>query len=228
MSMSVPLPESITLGGATVPFSDTVKNLGVMLDSHLTMHAQVLSIIRAVNFELRRIGSIRHYLSEQATQTLVSAFILSRLDYCNALLYSCPQYLLNRLQNLQNNAARMIFRVRKSEHISPHLQALHWLPIELRIKYKIACLAFGAFTQTGPVYLTDMIHAYTPSRTLRSSADTSILCTPRVNTKSFGERSFCYSAPLVWNSLPVTLRHSPSPDSFRTGMKTHLFSLAYQ
>ena len=98
MSSSIQLPEPITIENATVPFSGTVKNLGVTLDSHLTMHAQVLSIIRAVNFELRRIGSIRYYLSEQAALTLVSAFILSRLDYCNALLYGCFQYLLNRLQ----------------------------------------------------------------------------------------------------------------------------------
>ncbi|KAK7102244.1 hypothetical protein V1264_020489 [Littorina saxatilis] len=227
MSTSIQLPESITIGNAVVPFSVLVKNLGVTLDSHLTMNAQVQNITRAVNFELRRIGSIRHYLSKEAALTLVSAFILSRLDYCNALLYGCPQYLLNRLQKLQNNAARLVLRVRKSEHISPHLQALHWLPIESRIKYKIACLSYGALTQTGPAYLTDMTQTYTPGRTLRSSADTSILSTPRVNTKSFGERSFSVSAPLVWNSLPVTLRHSASSGSFRTGLKTHLFSLAY-
>ena len=100
------------------------------------MHAQVLSIIRAVRFELCRIGFIRYYLSEQAALTLVSAFILSHLDYCNALLYGCSQYLLNRLQKLQNNAAHLILRIHKSEHISPHLRALHWLPIEARIKYK--------------------------------------------------------------------------------------------
>ena len=90
MSFSIQLPESITIDNTTVPFSGTVKNLGVTLDSHLTMHAQVLSVIRAVNFELRRIDSICSYLSEQAALTLVSAFILSRLDYCNALLFGCP------------------------------------------------------------------------------------------------------------------------------------------
>ncbi|XP_070194477.1 uncharacterized protein [Littorina saxatilis] len=121
MSTSIQLPESITIGNAVVPFSVSVKNLGVTLDSHLTMHAQVQTTTRAVNFELRRIGSIRHYLSEEAALTLVSAFILFRLDYWNALLYGCPQYLLNMLQKLQNNAARLVLRVRKSEHISPHL-----------------------------------------------------------------------------------------------------------
>ena len=227
MSTSIQLPESITIGNATVPFSSTVKNLGVTLDSHLTMQAQVLTIIRAVNFELRRIGSIRHYLTEQATLTLVSAFILSKLDYCNALLYGCPQYLLDRLQKLQNNAARLILRVRKYDHISHHLQSLHWLPINQRITYKTACLTFNAFKQTGPTYLTDLIHTYTPLRTLRSSTDTTVLSIPRVNTKSFGERSFSASAPLVWNSLPANLRLSSSSDSFRNGLKTHLFSHAY-
>ena len=202
-----------------------------MLDSHLTMLPQVLSVVRAVNCELRRIGSIRRYLSESAAQTLVSAFVLSRIDYCNAFLYGCPQHLLNRVQKLQNNAARLVLRIRKSEHITPHLQSLHWLPVESRIKYKIAILAFGAITLTGPQYLSDLVHSYTPARQLRSSSDVTILAIPRV-AKSFGDRSFYSSAPTVWNSLPVSVRKNIlsaeiCPATFRQSLKTHFFQLAF-
>jgi hypothetical protein len=135
MSVSVlQVPYSVVIGDSSVQFSDSFKKLGVTLDSYLIMQSQVLNLVCAVNFELRRIGSIRKYLSNTAAQTLVSAFILSRIDYCNSLIYGCLQYLLNRIQKLQNDAARLVLRIRKSEHISPHLQSLHWLPVDSRIK----------------------------------------------------------------------------------------------
>ena len=69
-----------------------------MQNTHLTTKNQVITLVRTTNFELRCINSIRHYLSVEATQKLVLAFVMSRLDYCNSLLYGCPQYLINRLQ----------------------------------------------------------------------------------------------------------------------------------
>ena len=76
----------------------------------LSTAAHVVNPIRTATLELRRISSIRHCLSVQATKT-VSAFVLTRLDYCNSLLSGCPQYLLNRLQKVHNNAARLIWKV---------------------------------------------------------------------------------------------------------------------
>ena len=162
------------------------------------------------NFELRRINSIRHYLSVQATKTLVSAFVLSRLDYCNSLHSGCLQYLLNRLQRVENNVARLILKALKTDHITPHLRTLHWLPIDARIKYKLCSLCFGAITSTGPVYLSDLFKIYTPSRQLRSFADIRILCIPSVNTKSYGQRSFSYTALTLWSTLPKDIRFSVS------------------
>ena len=101
------------------------------------MKTHVLNLVRTANFELRRIGSIRSLLTTEATATLVSAFILSRIDYCNSLLSGCPRSLILSLQKVQNNAARLILRIAKREHISPHLASLHWLPIDSRIKYKL-------------------------------------------------------------------------------------------
>ena len=173
---------------------------------HLTMTAYVVNLIRTVNFELRCINSIQHYLSVRATNTLVSAFLLSRLDFCNSLLSGCPQYLLNRLQKVQNNAALLILKAPRTDHITPHLHTLHWLPIDARIKYKLCSLCFGAIISTGPVYLSDLLKIYTPSRQLRSSADIPILCIPSVNTKSYGERSFSYTAPTLWSTLPKDIR----------------------
>ena len=144
MSTALSIPDSFDIGNASVPFSNTVKNLGVTLDCHLSLKTHVLNLVRTANFELRRIGSIRSLLTTEATATLVSAFILSRLDYCNSLLSGCPRSLILRLQKVQNNAARLILRIPKREHISPHLASLHWLPIDSRIKYKLACICYNS------------------------------------------------------------------------------------
>ena len=222
LSLSVPLPDSLVVGDATVSFSKSAKNLGVILDSNLTMHAHVANVIRSVNFELRRISTIRHFLSIEATKTLVSAFVLTRLDYCNGLLINCSHDLIQRLQKVQNSAARLVLRVPRRDHITPHLHTLHWLPIEARIKYKIACLCYQAVNAFGPAYLSELVHIYTPQRTLRSSSDTLTLCKPRT-LKSYGERSFSSSAPSVWNSLPLSVRSADSYSAFRSSLKAHLF-----
>ena len=139
-SLSLSFPDFITVGCSSVPLSDAVKNLGVTFDCHLTMKTHVSNLIRSAKFELRRISSVRHLLSTDATETLVSAFVLSRLDHCNSFLSGCPQYLLNKLQKVQNNAARLVLRVSKTDHISPHLASFHWLPIDSRIQYKLFSL----------------------------------------------------------------------------------------
>ena len=130
---------------------------------HLTMTAHVVNLIRTANFELCRFNSIRHYLSVQATKTFVPAFVLSRLDYCNSLLSGCPPYLLNRLQKVQNNAACLILKAPKTDHITPHLRTLHWLQIDARIKYRLCSLCFGAIISAGPVSLSDLLKINTPS-----------------------------------------------------------------
>ena len=103
----------------------------------LSFQQQISSVCRIFYLELRRISAIRHYLSEDVTNKLLRAFVLSRVDYCNSLLAGCPKYLLSKLQKVQNNAARLIFRTTRSAHITPMLHSLHWLPIEQKIEYKL-------------------------------------------------------------------------------------------
>ena len=118
------------------------------------------NLVRSANFELRRISSIRHLLSTDATKTLVSAFVLSRLDYCNSLLFGCPQCLLNKLQKVQNNAARLVLRVSNTDHISHHLASLHWLPIDSGIQYKLSSLCYKCLNSTARDYLTELLRIY--------------------------------------------------------------------
>ena len=105
------LPTSITIGCAQIPFKQSVKYLGFTLDCHLTMNAHVSNIARTCYFELRRLASIRRFLTITATSTLVSAFVLSRIDYCNSLMFGSTHDVTSHLQWIQNYAARVILRL---------------------------------------------------------------------------------------------------------------------
>lgn len=137
ISNSTSFLDSLVVGNSTVHFSQSAKNLGVTFEMHLTLAAHVVNLIWSVNFEPCRISSICYYLSLQATKTIVFTFILSQLDYCSSLLSGCLRYLLNRLHKVQNNAAHLIFTAPMTDHTSPHLCTLHWLPINARIKQNI-------------------------------------------------------------------------------------------
>ena len=149
---------SITMCNAQIPFKQSVKNLCFSLDCHLTMNAHVSNVDRTCYFELRRLASIRRFLTSTATVKLVSAFVLSRIDYCNSLLFGSTHDVTSHLQRKQNYAARVILRLPKSSSITIHLKSLHWLPVKVRSTYKIACLCYHCHSSTAPSYVTGMLH----------------------------------------------------------------------
>ena len=108
------LPTSITIGNAQIPLKQSVKILGFTLDSHITMNAHVTNIARTCYFELLRLASIRTFLISTATATLVSAFVLSIIDYCNSLLFGSSHDVTSHLQRTLNYAARAFLRLPKS------------------------------------------------------------------------------------------------------------------
>ena len=125
------LPTSITIGNAQVPFKQSLKNLGFTLDCHLTMNAHVTNISRTCCFELRRLASIRRFQTSTAAATLVSAFVLSRIDYCNSLLFGSTHYVTSHMHRIQNYAARVILRLPNSSSITTHSKSLHRRPVKV-------------------------------------------------------------------------------------------------
>ena len=163
------------------------------------------------------------YLPALYSTYVVSAFVLSRLGYCNSLLSGCPKHLLQKLQKVHYSAARFVLKAHKRGHVLPLLRTLHWLPIQARIEYKLSTLCHSFFSDTAHVYLSDLLRVYPPSRQLRSLSDSRTPRIPHIKTKTFGYRSFSLAAPSVWNSLPHDIRHIQSVTAFKTALKTHLF-----
>ena len=152
------LPTSITIGNAQITFNQSVKNLGFTLDCHLALNAHVSNIARACYFELHRLASIRRFLTSTATALLVSTFVLSRIDYCSSMLFGSTHDVTFHLQLVQNYAARVILRLPMSSSITTYLISLHWIPVNVRNTYKIACLCYHCHSSTAPSYVTDMLH----------------------------------------------------------------------
>lgn len=215
----------VPLLSASVTVVNTARDLGVILDSQLSLDAHVASVCRSSYYQLKQLRPVARSLSVEAAKTLVQAFVSSRLDYCNAILHGLPEKLMRRLQSVQNAAARMITSARRRDHITPILRQLHWLPVRQRVDFKIAVLVFQCLTGHAPAYLADdcQLAADASARRLRS-ADTA-KCVVRRTYNNFGDRCFAAAGPRLWNTLPLNLRLCDSLGQFKRSLKTFLFGL---
>ena len=198
---TVSLPDSIALGSHSITFFDSARNLGVILDSNLSMKKHVIKICQTAYFKLKCIGSIRRFLTEDVAKTLVTSYILSWLNYCNCRLMGVHLILSSNLQKILNFAARLVLLAPHHHHSTPLLEKLHWLSISKCIKYKVACMCFSAINGSRPAYLSELLCVYIPSRTLRSS-DTRMLKIQQYKRKARGFHTFSCFAPHIWNSIP--------------------------
>ena len=158
---------------------------------------------------LRSISKIGKYLTQDSAQILIHAFISSKLDYCNSLLYGIPKYLVCRLQRVQNTAARIVTLTRKYDSITPIMFKLHWLPVHSRIIFKLLLLVYKALNGKAPSYISSLLSHRKCSRSLRSSGQ-ELLTVPLAKLKTYGDRAFSIAAPRQWNNLPLSIRKSPS------------------
>lgn len=218
-----PFP-GIKIGNDVVPPVGKARDLGVILDDRLSLESHVNKLCKSASFAIYRIGRIRKYLDKFTCERLVHAFVTSILDQCNSLLYGLPKYLLDRVQRVQNTAARLVCCTKRSEHITPILQQLHWLPLAKRVKFKILLLTYKCLHGMSPTYLSTLINQKVPTRALRSSSSGITLVLPKSNTRSFGDRAFSVVAPTLWNTLPTEIKEAESLTSFKSKLKTHLFS----
>ena len=133
--------QTLSLPNATVSFSAVVNDLGVLLDSQLSMADHIAALSRSCFFYKRQLRSIKQSLTPDATRTLIHAFVGGWLDHCNSILAGVSSQLLQKLQ-IQNAAARLITGARRCDHMTPVLRDLHWLPIRQRITFKTVVLAY--------------------------------------------------------------------------------------
>ena len=181
---------------------------------------------KAIYLEINKLKHISKFVDESSLKTLAASYILSRLDYCNALFKGMPKYQFEKLQKLQNFAAKVIMKRSLYDHVTPCLIELHWLPIHYRVDFKIALLTFKCLQGLAPKYLCDLIELYLPPRALRSSS-MNLLKPKTTKFRTLGDKSFSFSAPQVWNNLPSYIRNETSISVFKKNLKTHFFRKAF-
>ena len=218
---------AVTVGSFSIAPVSKVKNLGMYFDQNMSMKDHIDKICQVGFHQLYRLRQIRKYFAQKTMESLVHSFITSRIDYGNAMFYGLPDCSINKLQRLQNAAARLIVCKSKRSSISAILKDLHWLPVKYRINYKITLLVFKCLNGCGPKYLCDLLKKPPKTRTLRSSSDSLKLVVPLVKTETFGKRSFRFAAPTEWNELPYHIRNCDNVEHFKKSLKTHYFKQAF-
>ena len=200
---------SLTIGDSEIsPSEDPIRNLGSWFDSNFTMRSHVTKTCKAALYHLYNINRIRRFLSRELTESLIYAFVTSRLDYCNALLYGVPNNLIYKLQRVQNAAARLVFRAPRFCHITPLFVELHWLPVKFRIDFKIILITFKVLNGKAPKYLFELLSLKSNSSYSLRSNNKLLLSPPTIKTlPTLGDRAFAAAAPKLWNSLPLELRN---------------------
>jgi len=219
---------SVRVSNTVIQPSDRVRDLGVILDSSLSMRQHIAKVTSTCFFHLRRLRKIGKILDKDSRNRLVCAFILTRIDYCNALYAELPDSSIAPLQRVVHAAARFVAGLRPRDHVTAALMALHWLPVRQRITYKLCTLMHGVVFGYAPQYLTDMMVPVSQlsGRSHLRSAQRGQFDIPRTRT-TFGSRSFSVAAPHAWNQLPADIRQFSTISTFKRHLKTHLFNVAF-
>jgi hypothetical protein len=210
---SVIMPR-VKFGELIVDPSNSVKNLGVILDENLAMTEHINAVVKSAYFYIYSIGKIRRHLDKASTQRLVHSLVTSRLDYANSSIINVPLCERRKLQRVQNCAARLVSLIRRRDHVTPVVR-----------EYHVLMFVFGCLTGTAPVYLTDLIRPVSHYRSLRSNNCN--LHVPRTKTRTYGDRAFSVIGPRLWNSLPSEFKNISSQTVFKSKFKTYLFTKAF-
>ncbi len=217
--------DSIKMGNTTIKAVDKARNLGIIFDKEMGLDAQIKNVCKKGYGNLKNVSSIRRSLDENSAKIAVHAFVTSHLDYGNSLYYGLYKYQIDKLQLLQNSAARVVKLKRKFDHISEDLEKMHWLPVAVRIEFKILLLTWKSLHGQGPEYLQNLLKINNKNE-LRPPYKLSLLV-PKTNQVTCGDRAFEVVAPILWNSLPDNIRLADKLSSFKSKLKTYFFRKCY-
>lgn len=213
---------SLNFRGTSITPESSVKILGVLFDSGLTFSEHADQVARTCRWQLAELSRIRDRLDRRSLSMLLHSFITSRIDYCNSLFVGCPESVLSSLQSVQNFAIRVLFGKGKRCEASPLLREAHWLPVRSRCQFKIALWCFKVVSGSAPPTVSGIVTPSSHQYSLRSSPQLAVVPQHRL---SLFERSFAFSGPSMWQSLPNTLKAGGiSIEVFKKRLKTLLFS----
>jgi len=218
----------VQIGDEVIQLSAVVRDLGVPLDSELSMKPHISIVAASCFYHLRRLRQIRWRVGKEVTTRLVIAFITSRLDYCNSVLAGLPQATLEPRQRVQLAAVRLILELNMRDHLTPGLIQLLWLPIRYHVQFKLCSIMQSIHVSRCPAYMADCVRSVVGSATRSGlcSAESALNFTLKLRSM-FGERYISHAGPAAWNPFPSALREV-AVYFFRNRLKRTCFNLAFK
>ena len=213
----------LLINGSSIKPSTNTRNLGFTFTSNLDPRQHINTIKRSSFYHLKRLSKVRSIFSFQQRETLMHAFITSRLDFCNSLFYGSSKRAIGVLHSIQAASARALMGTSFTTPSMPLFYQLHWLPSAARIVFKLAVLGFKILHGSAPKYLSSRISRFKPPRATRSSI------APRLTTNfiprcvRYGDRTAYTSICQVFNNLPPDIRKQTTLPIFKSRLKTALF-----
>ena len=199
-----------------IRFVDCAKNLGLLIDSKFSFEAHVSRLVQTCFSFLRKLHAIKHFLTRDHLISLVCSYIFSRLDYCNSLFYGINSITLNKMQLVQNSAARLVQKKHNITSLDDVFLDFHWLKIKERICYKILLMVYKCLHQLAPESLCKMITF--------SDRDRRMLLRESRSRSRFGDRAFSHAGPKLWNLLPYPIRNVNEIEVFKKKLKSFLIT----
>ena len=151
--------DSLLVAGSVVSSASEARNLGVSFDSKFQFQTHINKTCQSAFYYIYNIRRIRKFLSFEAAKTLIQALVISRLDHWNSILHGIPAIQTNKLQRVQNTAARLVLLTNtpRYSHITPVMVDLHWLPVKFRIIFKVILFTFKAAHGIAPSYINSLL-----------------------------------------------------------------------
>lgn len=215
----------VNMYGSNIPFATKIKSLGMLLSPTLSWREHVSQTCNKVFRALYQLRLNGRYLAIPLKVQLVTTLILPYFDYCCLVILDISKEEDTRLQRALNACVRFIFSIRRDVHITPYLNRLGWLKLNLRRNYFLGVFLYKLFLYHKPLSLFEQ---FTPlsshsSRSTRAAPDSLVI--PKHRTSVYGH-SFLVTATKYWNSLPSEVKISSTVSSFKD--KLHKFLLAQQ
>ena len=206
------------INGKCIRFVDCAKNLGVLLDSELSLTNQVNKVVTSCFCTIRLLSRIKYHLATEQLNTMVCSMIFSKLDYCNALYFGVSKDLLKKMQRVQNSAARLVLKVNRFDRVNLDevFRKQHWLRVQERIVFKVLLIVHKCVNDMAPVELVQLFRLVRSDRTKKLDVQS---C-----NGSMGARAISVCGPKLWNALPLDMRVETVTDDFKKSLKTFLFN----
>jgi hypothetical protein len=218
-------PLRLKIGEEYIKQSEIVRNLGVLFDSNLKFNKHAEKTCRTCYWHLKTIGRIRTCLDKQTCKTVVNSLVISRVDYCVALMHGIDKKVIQKLERVIRTCVRFIEGMRKRDDVASKIKQGKWMTVEQRGILRLSLIIHNLMRTSLPVYLGRLLISPLQSKQGLRSYSQKLLSIPRTRT-TLGKRMFSVSGAVVWNNVPLEIRNIISHEIFRLKMIEYLMSVS--